>query len=131
MRRGLFIREQTGGDGGASTGKSSGTQNNRAFDAVRFVAVGRQEMRSRRGIRVRAELIEEPGPRPGGEYESLINRPRWAYGNEEQFIQCDVSKLGGICGYPPPPALSLFLTLFFHKPLLLFPSILVKQLIPK
>ncbi len=49
-----------------------------------------------RALAVCAQSLSKSGARPGGEYQSLISRPRRAYGNEEQF---NVSKQGGICGY--------------------------------
>lgn len=51
-----------------------------------------------RALAVCAKSLSESRARPRGEYQSLISRPRWVYGNEEQFIQCNVSKQGGICG---------------------------------
>lgn len=40
--------------------------------------------------------LSKSGARPRREYQSLISRPHKAYGNEEKFIQCNVSKQGGI-----------------------------------
>lgn len=78
-----------------------------------------------RALAVCARSLSKSGTRPGGEYQSLISRPHRAYGNEEQFIQCNVSKQGGICGYTRHRHLSpLPLT-----PIML--RIIVKQLIPK
>lgn len=90
----------------------SETQNNCAFDGVCLWQSLDRKWDHAEGS-VCAQSLSKSRARPGGEYESLINRPRWAYGNEEQFIQCDVSKLGGICGcteqnHPPAFTLSLF-----------------------
>lgn len=46
-----------------------------------------------------AHSLSKSGARPRREYQSLISRPHKAYGNEEKFIQCNVSKQGGIYGW--------------------------------
>lgn len=75
-----------------------------------FEAVGRQEMRSCWGLWLCARgAYRRAGPGAGGEYQSLISQPRRVYGNEEQFIQCNVLKLGGISGYAERCHLSLHL----------------------
>lgn len=67
-----------------------------------------------RALAVCAQSLSKSGARPGGEYQSLISRTHWAYGNEEQFIQCNVSKQGGICGY----ARHCHLSPFIHRSLI-------------
>lgn len=61
----------------------SENRNNRAFDGW-FVCSGAQTgneiMLRARGVRARGLWKSRAGP--GGEYQSLIRRPRWAYGNE-------------------------------------------------
>lgn len=94
---GLFMCEQLR-DNGSSTNLAQRRRTIVPFDGVCLWWWGDRKWDHAEGS-VCARSLSKSGARPGGEYESLISRPRWAYGNEEQFIQCDVSKKGGICGY--------------------------------
>lgn len=52
-----------------------------------------------------AQSLSKSRAKPRGEYQSLISRPHWAYWNEEQFIQCNVSKQGGLWLHQALPSL--------------------------
>lgn len=86
-----------------------------------------------RALAVCARGLSKSRPGAGGEYQSLISQPCLVYGNEEQFIQCNVLKLGGISGYTGRCHLSLHLFtphLIQNVPLVL-QRLIVKRLIPK
>lgn len=112
---GLFLWEQL-----RNSSFTNNTQGSRTIVPLTAFVCGGGETGNEimlRALAVCAKSLSKSGARPGEEYQSLISWPCWAYGNEEQFIQCKVSKQDAICGYTkhchlsPLPLCHLILTL--------------------
>lgn len=102
-----------------------------------FVVVGRQEMRSCWGLWLRARrAYQRAGPGQEENTNHLLAGLAGLMEMRKRFIQCNVSKQGGICGYTRHghlfPALSLnpLLISLNSNPPFMSQSIVVKQLIP-
>lgn len=99
----FFLWEQLRGN---SSSNNTGNGNNCAFDGVCLwwcVETGNEI--TLRALGVRAEGLWESRAGPGGEYQSLIRRRRWVYGNE-QIIRGEVGSV-----VTPGTAVSCFLSL--------------------
>lgn len=103
-RGGLFFREQLRNN----SSSTNNAQRSRTIGPLTAFVCGAGERGNEIMLRALAgceQSLSKSKARPRGEYQSLISQPRCTYGNEEQFIQCIVSKQRGMC-FSPSRAIS-------------------------